>query len=148
MLSSGNGGVAGAAFTIDIDEQFGFDFFKVYYWLHGGAGFDMMLGKYKLPYRCEGYNEPPGFRGWFGQGQIWTYINGGVGVKGEVKISEVKKPFDFTIASINIAAILTGKAPNPIYLEGAIHASYNILEVVTGNINFNFKEGKNCNIIQ
>ena len=59
-----------------------------------------------------------------------------------------KKDFDFTIASVNLAAILNGKAPNPIYVEGAVQAQYNILEIAKGNINFNFSSGTNCELIQ
>lgn len=147
-VSSGNGFVAGAALQVDIDKQFGFDFFQVYYWLHGGAGFDIMLGKYKAPWHCNGRSGPPGFRGWFAQGQVWAYVNGGVGVKGEIEIAKISKSFDFTIASVNIAAILAGKAPNPIYVEGAVHAEYHILQVVNGSFDFNFNAGTDCALVQ
>lgn len=147
-VSSGNGFVAGAALQVDTEKEFGFKFFQVYYWLHGGAGFDIMLGKYKSPWHCNGRSGPPGFRGWFAQGQVWAYVNGGVGVRGEVEVLKISKSFDFTIASINIAAILAGKAPNPIYVEGAVHAEYDILEVVSGSIDFNFNAGTDCALVQ
>jgi hypothetical protein len=147
-VSSGNGFVAGAALQVDTEKEFGFKFFQVYYWLHGGAGFDIMLGKYKSPWHCNGRSGPPGFRGWFAQGQVWAYVNGGVGVRGEVEILKISKSFDFTIASVNIAAILAGKAPNPIYVEGAVHAEYDILEVVSGSIDFNFNAGTDCALVQ
>ncbi len=151
-VSSGNGFVAGAALSVDIDKEFGFDFFQVHYWLHGGAGFDMMLGKFKSPWHCDGRSGPPGFRGWFAQGQIWAYVNGGVGINGDIEVEalgiKVSKSFDFTVASINIAAILSGKAPNPIYVEGYVHADYEILEVVSGSFDFNFNEGTDCALVQ
>lgn len=151
-VSAGNGFVAGAALQVDIDKQFGFDFFQVYYWLHGGAGFDIMLGKYKSPWHCNGRNGPPGFRGWFAQGQVWAYVNGGVGIRGDIEVNiaglSVSKEFDYVLASINIAAILAGKAPNPIYVEGAVHADYNILEVVNGSFDFNFNAGTDCALAQ
>lgn len=147
-VSSGNGFVAGAALQIDTEKEFGFDFFQVYYWLHGGAGFDIMLGKYKAPWHCDGRSGPPGFRGWFAQGQVWAYVNGGVGVRGNIEVLEISKSFDKTIASINIAAILAGKAPNPIYVEGAVHAEYDILGIVNGGIDFNFSAGTDCALTQ
>ena len=143
-LSAGNGFIAGASLNLDSENQFGFDFFQVYYYLHGGAGFDMMLGHYQNPTHCNGMSGLPGIRGWYAQGQIWAYVNGAVGVRGEIS----KKDFDFTIASVNLAAILNGKAPNPIYVEGAVQANYNILEIAKGNINFNFSSGTNCELIQ
>ncbi len=151
-VSSGNGFVAGAALSVDTEKEFGFDFFQVYYWLHGGAGFDIMLGKFKSPWHCDGSSGPPGYRGWYAQGQVWAYVNGGVGVKGSLDVTAlgvtVSKSFDFTVASVNIAAILSGKAPNPIYVEGAVHADYSILEIVNGSFDFNFSAGTNCSLTQ
>lgn len=148
VVSSGSGFVTGAALQVDSQADFGFDFFKVYYDLHAGAGFDVMLAKYKAPWHCNGKSGLPGFNGWYAQGQVWAYLNGAVGVKGEIKIAEVKKNFDINIASVNMAAILTGKMPNPVYLEGAMHAHYNILDVVKGDVDFNFHGGTDCALVQ
>jgi hypothetical protein len=147
-VSAGNGFVAGAALQVDIDGQFGWDFFNVYYYLHAGVGFDIMLGKYKAPWHCDGRSGTPGVKGWFAQGQVWMYVSGGVGVRGDITILGIDNSFDFTIASINLAAILAGKAPNPVYFEGAVHADYNILSVVKGGVDFNFHAGTDCVLTQ
>lgn len=147
-VSAGNGFVAGAGFATDSEGKLGWDFFEIYYYMHAGVGFDVMLGKYKDPWHCNGRTGAPGYRGWYAQGNIWAYVDGGVGVKGDIDIAGIKNKFDFTIASVSFAAILSGKMPNPIYVEGAIHANYNILSVVKGDVDFNFHSGTDCALVQ
>jgi hypothetical protein len=69
-------------------------------------------------------------------------------VKGTLRISEhVSKSFDFNLATINFGAIISGKMPKPIYLEGYVHCDYTILEIVSGSADFSFQKGNNCNIV-
>lgn len=142
FLSAGNGIIAGASLSFDDGREIGFPKFKLYYQVHAGSGFDAMLANYDKPWHCSGSPDPPGLKGWFAQGQLWAYINGDAGAKGQI----LKKDFDLRVCTFGFSALLQGHFPNPFYATGQAHGHYDILGLIKGDFDVSFSAGQNCNL--
>ena len=92
---------------------------------------------------CSGSSDAAGFNGWYAQGNIYAALWGNVGAKGRYAGTD----FDVTLVSVSAAALLAGKFPNPSHVTGNVAVHYNFLRVFSGNFNFNFELGNDCNIV-
>lgn len=154
-LQSGAGFCAGAKIYSNVYKEFGMDFFQVYGGFNFGSGFDMMLMNYGNA-TCAGSGQKVGMNGWLASGNMYIYMQGSVGVRGNLKWlpgcdCEKKlclcKEFNQTIFDAGVAAIVSGKMPKPVYLSGQIGCYYNIMDKVSGNFNFDYQYGSDCNIV-
>ncbi|MBC7862077.1 MAG: hypothetical protein IAF38_03830, partial [Bacteroidia bacterium] len=143
-LSEAKGWVTGASFSTSKNGSFGFDFFEVYYGFWAQAGFDMMLANYGPTAHCAGDQDKIGINGWYAQGQMYAYLSGNVGVRGNI----LHKDFDFTILNLQAAAILAGQAPKPTYTTGGVGCDYEIFGTFNGHIDFGFEIGSYCSVTQ
>jgi len=116
---------------------------RIYAYFGFGAGFDMMLANYGANAHCSGTSDKVGLNGWVASGQLFCYLQGGVGLRGKALGEE----FDITILSGTVAAILAGKVPKPTYLMGALACEYTILGIIKGSFTFDFKLGNDCTIV-
>lgn len=116
---------------------------RIYAYFAYGAGLDMMLANYGSNAHCSGSTEQVGLNGWVASGQLYCYLQGGVGIKGKALGQE----FDITVLSGTVAAILAGKVPKPSYLYGALACEYVILGIIKGSFTFDFELGNNCSIV-
>lgn len=160
QLQNGSGFCAGASYSASVGNEFGFDFFTVYYSLAFGAGFDMMMMDYGSNGYCSGdINSKIGLNGKLASGSMYLYLTGNVGVKGSGRFprdcKNCKNPFclcesfNKSICTVGVAAIVTGKLPKPLYLAGHVFCEYEVLGgLVRGNFNLNYKHGTNCTPIQ
>lgn len=147
-LTNGSGFVGGVRFTNAFgDERDGSDpdaeRFRIYAYFAYGVGFDMMLVNYGTTAHCSGSNDEVGFNGWLASGQLFCYLQGGIGVRGTV----FKKEFDVEILSGTVAAILAGRVAKPTYLYGALACQYSILGLINGSFTFDFRLGNDCTIV-
>lgn len=145
QLNNGNAFCMGAEINKSVSAEFPFSFFTVYGSINYTSGFDLMMTKVQPNYICQNTGDSPGFKGNYLDGNLYSYLNGSIGVKGIITIANEEKKFDFQILNVNAHALLYGQLIKPTYIEGNITASYNILNAVNGNLNFNFKTGTKCN---
>lgn len=143
-LANAKGFSFGAELNVATYKEYGFDFFTVYGGVDFIMGFDVMMQKYPASFICPNTQTNPGFKGWYLKGQLYAYLNAGVGVKGEIKITGVTKDFNFRVFSCSAAAMLYGELMKPSYIEGHLVCHYDILNVVKGNFNYDFEKGTRC----
>jgi hypothetical protein len=143
-LDNGGGFAFGAAFGSGFGGQVGFEHWYVYYNFSAGVGFDIMVLNYGPNAHCANATDKIGINGWYASGQVYAYLQGGVGIHGHVSGQD----FDFTIATISAAAILQAKVPNPNWVGGAMGCDYDVLGgVVSGHCDFSFELGNQCSIV-
>ncbi len=143
-LANAGGFAFGAGFGTSFGGQVGFEHWYIYYNFAAGAGFDIMVLDYGSNAHCVNSTSPVGFQGWYGSGQIYAYLQGGVGIHGHV----VGQDFDFNLVTLSAAAILQAKAPNPSWVGGAMGCDYDVLGgVVSGHCDFAFQVGNQCTIL-
>ncbi|CAN5269824.1 hypothetical protein BH09BAC5_BH09BAC5_09640 [soil metagenome] len=143
-LANAGGFAFGAAFGTGFNGQVGFEHWYVYYNFAAGAGFDIMVLDYGAHAHCVNSTDVVGFQGWYASGQIYAYLQGGVGIHGHV----ASQDFDFNIVTISAAAILQAKFPNPNWVGGAMGCDYDVLGgVVSGHCDFAFEVGNQCTIL-
>lgn len=156
QLQSGAGFCAGAKIYSNINKQFGFDFFKVYGGFSFGVGFDMMMMNYGKDAYCSGSGSKVGMNGWLASGSMYLYMQGSVGISGDIKFLPdcncesswcYCSNFNIKVFDGGVAAIVSGKMPKPLYLSGQFGCYYNILGQVSGNFNYDYSYGEDCNIV-
>jgi hypothetical protein len=145
-LTGGSGVAFGASFSTGMNGGFGIgDNFNVYYNIAAGAGFDIMVMNYGSNAHCQNSAAVVGINGWYSTGQIYAYLQGGVGVSGEV----MNQSFNVTILSLSAAAVLQARLPNPTWVGGAVGCDYDILGgLVSGHVDCAFQLGNQCTIVQ
>jgi hypothetical protein len=116
---------------------------RIYAYFAYGAGFDMMLANYGANAHCSGSSEQVGWNGWVASGQLYCYLQGGVGIRGRA----LGQDFDISVLNGSVAAILAGKLPKPSYLTGALACEYVILGIIKGSFTFDFELGSTCSIV-
>jgi hypothetical protein len=147
-LESGQGFAFGAQISTGSGDQFGFSFFTVYYSYSFIGGCDVMLQKYPASFQCPTTGTTPGIKGWYAKGDVYVYLAANVGIKGSIGVTvlgvDLSKDFDFNVLSGSAAALLEGEFANPTYVHGSLHCTYDILDVVDGSFDFDFKKGTRC----
>ncbi len=102
LRQSGSGFAFGAALNFALSAKLG-GIAKAS--LEAGAGFDVMLKRYK-GLLCDG--QPVGLDGWYASGQMWAYIDGYL------------EAFGARIIEAGFAAVLQGRLPNPFWAQALI----------------------------
>lgn len=156
QLQSGQGFCTGAKLYSHINKTFGMSFFQVYSMFNFGLGFDMMMMNYGPNAYCSGSGQKVGLNGWLASGNMYFYMQGNVGVKGDLKwqpgcdcdkVTCLCASFDFNVFNGGVAALVSGKMPKPLYLSGTFACYYDILEKVSGSFNYDYSYGEDCNIV-
>ncbi|MEM8908585.1 MAG: Ig-like domain-containing protein, partial [Bacteroidota bacterium] len=127
---SGAGFVLGASLDIHISVGVGFIAQGT---IDAAAGFDLMLKKYNNLH-CQGSNESVGIDGWYGSGQLWAYMQGGLKVLG------------VNIFKLGIAAILQTRLPNPFWAQATVGVRVKFL-LFTFNKSVKFEVGSDCILV-
>lgn len=145
-LTNGSGLAFGASFSSGASGGFELgEHLEVYYVVGAGAGFDIMILNYGPNAHCQNSTAVIGVNGWYASGQIYAYLQGSVGLSGELLSQE----FNVTILSLSAAAILQAKLPNPSWVGGSIGCDYDILGgAISGHVDCAFQVGNQCSIIQ
>lgn len=145
-LTNGGGVCFGASFNAGESDQYRItDNIDVFYSFGIGAGFDIMVLNYGPNAHCQNSSAVVGINGWYSTGQLYAYLQGAIGLTGEV----ANQPFNVTILSLSAAALLQARLPNPTWVGGSVGCDYDILGgVVSGHVDCAFQLGNQCNIIQ
>lgn len=163
-LSEGSGFCAGAALTDKLSKHVGIDNFYISASYGFGLGFDMMMLNYGKNGYCQESNEKIGMKGWLAEGSMYIWMNGSLKIGAtlptlttctkEVCIADICKNIDYpcfvdryhekTFFQAQVAAVVEGKLPKPVYFSGKIKASYDLLGVIKGNYEYNYEYGNNC----
>lgn len=143
-LTSGNGFLCGMQFNSSIYKQmhlagnwYGYASASL------GAGFDVMLMKVSSTAHCEGSTDPIGINRWYCMGQVYGYVDGGLGAK-RIVDGEVRQ--DFSVVSLGAAFLLQGRLPKPTFVSGALALHFQFLTIdleVSANVEF----GNDCPIV-
>lgn len=140
-LGSGKGFAFGASIACSTGEK---NFLIFYGSFDAGMGFDIMMKNYGSNVSCAGRSEPLGMKGWYASGQLYSYVQGAIGVKAKVFGKEKK----VEILSIGVAAILQAKLPNPTWVQGIVGGRYSVLGgLVSGNCKFKLTIGEECQMV-
>lgn len=108
------------------------------------AGFDLMMMN-SSNYHCSGSPGPIGMNGYYCQGQVYTYLNGALGVRKYKNNGELKNTYN--LGSLQVAALLQGKFPKPTYVYGALNVQANVLGIIDLSFNADIAYGNNCTIV-
>lgn len=142
----GNGG--GFATGMEFSVGFGGEFPKTGKWrgyvqLNVGGGFDVMLLNVQNAH-CAGNTDPVGVNGYYAMGQVYAYLNGAFGVR---KYKDNGGINDYNIGTLQVAALLQGKLPNPSFVYGAIGIQANVLGIINFSFNADVEFGTDCALV-
>ncbi len=133
---------SGMAFGAGVSLGLGID--KVIY-----ANLNVMLGFDLLLIDTEGMScnangntySPPGIEGWYGMGQVYAGLEGGLGVRGKI----LGKEIDVKFLELGAAMMLTMGGPNPFWFDGKAGVYYSVLGgLIKGNANIEVSAGEAC----
>lgn len=132
----------GFAFGAQVDFNTGRLAFLIFYArLRLMFGFDLALMNLGPRARCEGIEGAPGINGWYATGQLYTLVQGSIGLFVDLWFVSG----EFEILGINAAAALQGGFPNPAWMYGVVGGNYSILGgLIRGNCRFDVKVGERC----
>lgn len=105
------------------------------------AGFDLSL--VKLSEGCTNSNAIPGYKGWYGRGQLYAYLYAKFGIK--INLGFWKKDFDF--ADARIGGLFQMQGPKPSHFEGKARVKLNLMSgLVNIDRSFTFECGDGCDL--
>jgi len=143
-LTTGNGFLTGMQFNTSIYKELHLLGNWYGYASAGlGAGFDVMLMKVSPTAHCEGSTDPIGINRWYCMGQVYGYLNGGLGAK-RIVDGEVKQ--DIQVISLSTAFLLQGRLPKPTFVYGALALRFQFL-VIDVTVNADVSVGNDCTIV-
>lgn len=106
------------------------------------AGFDVSLVHFKNGY-CSNLGQKPGYRGWYGRGQLYAYLAMALGVRFNLGFVN----FDIPLVKAAVGGLLKFGGPSPTYFEGKVRAK---LELMGGlfklNKSYSFEVGQSCKL--
>jgi hypothetical protein len=137
QLRTGGGVAFGARFSAGAGIDFGWLYAGIWF----GAGGDIMLSTTGNA-TCDG--QAAGFNGWWARGQVYAWLQGGVGIRVRV----FKKLRDFKILELSAAVLLEAKVPKPSWFRGHVGVRWSLLGgLIKGNISMSVKIGKECSVM-
>ncbi len=136
-LQNGSGVAFGARFRAGA----GFDWGWLYAGIWLGAGGDIMVSTSGNA-TCDG--QPVGFGGWWARGQVYAWLQGGVGIR--VRVMGQRR--EFKILELAAAVLLEAKVPKPSWFRGHVGVRWSLLGgLIKGSINMSVKVGKECAVM-
>lgn len=139
----------GFAMGVEVGATFGGEFPKTTNWrayvgLQVALGFDLMMMN-ASNYHCAGSSEAVGVNGYYCQGQVYSYLNGSLGVKKYKNNGDLQNTYP--LGSLQVAALLQGKFPKPTYIYGAVVVHANILGVINQSFDVDVEFGNDCSLV-
>ena len=115
---NGTGLAMGMEANVDIDiDQFG-----IYAKLLIFMGFDVNVTQ-RPGLFCSNTGEEIGINGWYGEGQIYAGLDGGLGFR----VKALGKNHDLELFGMKAAMMLRGGGPNPFYADGRVGLQIRVL---------------------
>ena len=86
------------------------------FYLNAGAtaGFDISIVKLPSTAKCTNLSGQPGYKGWYGYGQLYAYLYAKFGIR--INLGFWKKDFD--ICDAGIGGLFQMQGPKPSHFEG------------------------------
>ena len=133
---------------VHLATSFGGEFPKTGKWrgfinVQVNAGFDLMMMN-ASNYHCAGSTDPVGVNGYYCQGQVYTYLNGALGVKRYRDNGTVNT---FNLGSFQVAALLQGKFPKPTYINGALNFQVTVVSIINLDFTADVEFGNDCTLV-
>lgn len=134
----------GLAFGAHVSVKTGDLTFLIFYAsFDAGVGFDVMIRDYGDAH-CKGSSGPVGLNGWYANGQAYAYLQGELGLKFKLFGFRRKIP----IIRGGGAVILQARLPNPVWFQGYLGGSYNLLGgLIKGKFRFKVELGEKCEMV-
>lgn len=105
------------------------------------AGIDLQLVSQKNPMICAESMKPAGKNGWYGQGQLYAYMHGELGVM----IKFLGKTNRYPIVKLGAGGVLKAGLPNPTWFYGKFRAKGSIFGgLIKFNRSIEVKAGSVC----
>lgn len=132
----GDGLAFGSALSINPPEL---QFLMFYASFQMELGFDMSL--LNIGRQSCGNISSVGLNGWYARGTMYGFLAGAVGLQADLGFWQGR----LAIFSARLGAMLEAGAPNPMWLNGAVRGSYDVLGgLLRGNVDFRFSVGDRC----
>ncbi|MEL6590582.1 MAG: hypothetical protein AAFQ68_10890, partial [Bacteroidota bacterium] len=106
-------------------------------------GYDMLVNfdADRVCYTADNSTVTPGYKGWYGNGQVYAGLDGAIGVR--VKVFGDEQLIE--LMDLGAAVVLEGGAPNPTWMDGRATVSYSTLGgKLQGSQRFAISFGEQC----
>ncbi len=145
-VSTGNGFATGMMIAANFGGEFPKETnWRGYAYASVGAGFDITMFKLSPTAHCSGSTSKVGFNNWYLMGQVYAWLSGGMGVRHYKDDGTLKK--EYSVASIDAAALLQGRLPKPTFVYGAVGFSVKLLGIINLDFQADIEIGNDCQII-
>jgi hypothetical protein len=145
LLGQGDGFLVGAAISAGFSGEFPHNTnWRGFISIGIGAGFDMTMVRLNPGAHCSGEG-PAGVNGWYCSGQVYAWLNGALGARRYSNDGELRQ--EYSIASINAAALLQGRLPKPTLVNGAVGFQVSLLNIINFGFDADISFGNDCAII-
>ncbi len=115
------------------------------FYLYTGAtaGFDISIIKLPSNVYCTNISGQPGYKGWYGYGQLYAYLYAKFGLR--INLGFWKKDFD--VADAAIGGVFRMQGPKPSHFDGEARVKLRLFDgLVNVNRKFSFSCGKGCDL--
>ena len=115
------------------------------FYLYTGAtaGFDMSIVKLPNNVYCTNISGKPGYKGWYGYGQLYAYLYAKFGL--HFNLGFWKKDFD--VVDAGIGGVFRMQGPKPTHFDGEARVKLRLLNgLVNVNRKYSFSCGKGCDL--
>lgn len=107
------------------------------------AGFDVSLIKLPANAYCVNLSGKPGWKGWYGYGQLYAYLYAKFGIR--INLGFWKKDFD--VADAGIGGVFRMQGPKPTHFDGEARVKLKLLGgLVDINRKYQFSAGDDCDL--
>ncbi len=125
--------------SLGVSADLTFAIFKAH--MAFGFGFDVAVVHQPDMVCANLGNQPPGYDGWFGYGDLYAYVDFKISIHVDVWFTEG----DFDILDMGAAAVCKFTTPNPTWVQGIVGGHFSILNgLVEGDCQFVFELGTHC----
>lgn len=140
-MAAKNGG--GVMFGGQVYGYFDVDLGVFYMDAGATAGFDISIFKLPANAACVNFSGTPGYKGWYGMGQLYAYLYAKFGVKIDLGFWEKK----FDIVDAGIGGVFRMQAPKPTHFDGQARVKLRALGgIVNIDKKYRFSCGQDCDI--
>ena len=139
VTSIGGGVMFGAQVYGYLDVNLGI------FYLNAGvtAGFDMSLVKLGPDVSCTNFPGKPGYKGWYGYGQLYAYLYAKFGLVLDLGFWEGR----FDVADAGIGGVFRMQGPRPSHFDGEARVKLRLFNgLVDVNRKFRFGCGQDCDL--
>ncbi|MBR1547467.1 MAG: hypothetical protein IJ637_01920 [Prevotella sp.] len=115
------------------------------FYLYTGAtaGFDMSIIKLPSNVYCTNISGTPGYKGWYGYGQLYAYLYAKFGIR--INLGFWKKDWD--VVDAGIGGVFRMQGPRPSHFDGEARVKLRLFDgLVNVNRKYSFSCGKDCDL--